>query len=65
MCEDTYPEVSASVCVHLTESDRVCVSEFCRRCCGVLKEDEGEEWGLSKAWGGGGGGGREGGERKA
>lgn len=25
--------------------------EFCRRCWGVLKEDEGEEWGLSKAWG--------------
>ena len=44
-------KVDASACVHLTESDRVCVSEFCRRCWGVLKENEGEEWGLSKAWG--------------
>ena len=43
--------VKASECVHLTKSDRVCVLEFCRRCWGVLKEDEGEEWGLSKAWG--------------
>lgn len=40
-----------SACVHLTKSDRVCVSEFCRRCWTVLKEDEGEEWGLSKPWG--------------
>lgn len=36
-------------CVQLTESD-VCKSEFWRRCRGVLK-DEGEEWGLSQAWG--------------
>lgn len=36
-------------CVQLTESD-ACKSEFWRRCCGVL-EDEGEQWGLSQAWG--------------
>ncbi len=40
-----------SACVHLTESGRVCVSEFCRRCWKVRREDEGEEWGLSKPWG--------------
>lgn len=42
---------SECVCVYLTKSIWVCVSEFCRRCWGVLKVDEGEEWGLSKAWG--------------
>lgn len=31
----------------LTESD-VYASEFCRRCCGVLNDEE-EEWGLSQA----------------
>lgn len=41
---------AVNVCDNLTESGRVCVSEFCRRCSGVLKENEGEEWGLSKAW---------------
>lgn len=41
--------VRVLVCVGLTGSD-VGTSEFCRRCCGVLK-DEGEEWGLSQAWG--------------
>lgn len=42
-------EMEGKVCVQLTESD-MCASEFWRRCCGVLK-DEGEEWGLSQAWG--------------
>lgn len=42
-------ETDRRMCVQLTESD-VCASEFWRRCCGVLK-DEGEEWGLSQAWG--------------
>lgn len=44
-------KVNESAYVHLTESERVCVSEFCRLCWGVLKMDEGEEWGLSHAWG--------------
>lgn len=35
--------------VQLTESD-VYASEFCRRCSGVLNDEE-EEWGLSQAWG--------------
>lgn len=49
------------MCINLTESDKVDMSDHWRRCRGVLKENEGEEWGLSKAWGGGRGeGGNEG-----
>lgn len=41
------------MCINLTKSDKVDMSDVWRRCRGVLKENEGEEWGLSKAWGGG------------
>lgn len=63
ICVDIYLKVNARACVHLTDSGRVCVSKLWRRCRGVLKEGEGEEWGLSKAWRGGGGG-REGGRTR-